>query len=576
MPKIPGLLKRKGTYYFRFRVPLDLVSVFGKPEIKESLKTKEYGEAKKRRNERALYWDAQFASAREQLELDPTPSVEPLSPHDAQKLVQDYVERRDREWRQQEVEDGPESVTQKREMGIDLAIDAQMLTDPADPRGDISISHAGEEVLAGTKFAFGEGGISYPEFHGLVQRGLLELYRRASARQKDDHSKPYFDHLFAHDGSSSYSAPMMTFGELCAEYFDTYREGAKFKNTDQKRIDKVESTLRLVEDIIGSNTPVIEIGYDACVAYRNTWASVPKNMRKHYGDISVTDAIAAAGKDKRPTMSYVTQQSYLQSLTGVLKLAVKKGLISTAPSAELSPHVEKTPDEDKRKPFTIEQLKAIFSAPLYTGCQDDGLNFAKEGPNVPRRARFWVPLIFLFTGMRPNEICQLYVDDLQVSEGGTYFFDIVKNQSDKKLKSPTSRRAFPVHPELVKIGLLEYVAKMKAGGEERLFPELKKDKYGYYSVRLSDWFSESFLKTVTNKDKRQSLYSFRHNFRDALRHADAPDWVLQALGAWNQGKKVSDDYGKKDWPDLLSKWVRKIDYPGLDLSYLYVKDQTKM
>ena len=70
------------------------------------------------------------------------------------------------------------------------------------------------------------------------------------------------------------------------------------------------------------------------------------------------DAIAAAEKDKRPTMSYETQKGYLQNLTGVLKLAVKKGLISIFPSAELSPHAEKTPDEDKRKPFTTEQLPA--------------------------------------------------------------------------------------------------------------------------------------------------------------------------------------------------------------------------
>jgi len=166
----------------------------------------------------------------------------------------------------------------------------------------------------------------------------------------------------------------------------------------------------------------------------------------------------------------------------------------------------------------------------------------------------------------------MYVEDMKVSEGGIHYFDVVKDQPDKKLKNPTSRRTFPVHPQLVKIGLLEYVSKLKVKGQSRLFPKLKPDKYGYYSNRLADWFSETFLKTVIEKDERQSFYSLRHNFRDALRHAEAPEWVLQALGAWKQDKKVSDDYGKKDWPDLLNKWVEKVSYPGLDLSHLCLKD----
>ncbi len=76
--------------------------------------------------------------------------------------------------------------------------------------------------------------------------------------------------------------------------------------------------------------------------------------------------------------------------------------------------------------------------------------------------------------------------------------------------------------------------------------------------------------TITNKDK-QSFYSFRHNFRNALRHANASDWVLQALGAWDKQKSVSDNYGETEWPDQLSEWVEKIEYPDLDLSHLYVK-----
>ena len=64
MAKPTGLARRKGIYYFRIRVPKDLVSILGKKEIRKSLQTTDYGEAKKRRNQVAIEWDARFAQAR--------------------------------------------------------------------------------------------------------------------------------------------------------------------------------------------------------------------------------------------------------------------------------------------------------------------------------------------------------------------------------------------------------------------------------------------------------------------------------------------------------------------------------
>ena len=71
----------------------------------------------------------------------------------------------------------------------------------------------------------------------------------------------------------------------------------------------------------------------------------------------------------------------------------------------------------KYAPFSIEQLNAMFRAPLYTGCIDDGRNYNKVGNNRPRRVRFWLPLIALFTGARINEICQLHTSDIQEKNG---------------------------------------------------------------------------------------------------------------------------------------------------------------
>lgn len=68
---------------------------------------------------------------------------------------------------------------------------------------------------------------------------------------------------------------------------------------------------------------------------------------------------------------------------------------------------------DKRLPFSKTQLRQIFDAPLYRGCVDGLRGYNRVGPERPRNARFWVPLIGLFSGARLGEICQLDVADVR-------------------------------------------------------------------------------------------------------------------------------------------------------------------
>jgi hypothetical protein len=71
--------------------------------------------------------------------------------------------------------------------------------------------------------------------------------------------------------------------------------------------------------------------------------------------------------------------------------------------------------------------------------------------------------------------------------------------------------------------------------------------------------------------ERQSLYSLRHNVRDALRAVNAPPEALLAIAGWAPGgKAISDSYGDPGNPDHYIKWVEEITYPELDLSFLYV------
>ena len=70
---------------------------------------------------------------------------------------------------------------------------------------------------------------------------------------------------------------------------------------------------------------------------------------------------------------------------------------------------------DERDRFTEQELKEMFSKQNY-------LHYTKVEKDS--YFRYWVPLIGVFTGMRENEICSLYLDNVREISG---------NQRSKKM-----------------------------------------------------------------------------------------------------------------------------------------------
>lgn len=141
--------------------------------------------------------------------------------------------------------------------------------------------------------------------------------------------------------------------------------------------------------------------------------------------------------------------------------------------------------------------------------------------------RFWLPLLMLLTGARPNEICQLHTDDLKRTKAGTWYLDVIEGEDDdrKTLKTDASRRRIPLHPELIKIGFVAFVQQRRRANpkdEPRLFPEITPDKYGNMATYPTRRFRDHFIPAEITLGDRQTLYSLRHNVRDALRRAKAP------------------------------------------------------
>ncbi len=572
------LTRRNGVWSYRRRVPTPLVQIIGKKVIQFSLCTSDLKEAKKRRAAEDLKWSTRFEVA-EQGAGDADASAQggaavvarsPLSDREVIRLVQDYVEQTDARDRDHLIADPPESEEQKAEMKMDVEISRQILRNRDDPRADEFIYSTVQQILRRAGIPPPDGGVhNGAAFVELVRRGLLELDQRKLARLDDDHRHTFFDQQFSPAHRSD-----VTFGEIANQLMQMTAEKAAANRTSAKWVDKQRAHVALLTEIVGGSTPVEGVDYDGCLRVRSLLARIPANRSKLYDDLSIDQSIARANEEDKPLLSPFTQERYLATLREILDLAAKKRLIEVNPAVGMKPLKRETVAPGaRRRPFAPDQLKQFFDNDFYRAC-------AQHSP--PYRSdkigwRFWLPLICLYMGMRPNEVCQMEIDDVRVTEAGTWYADVTATSDEdnlgggaKTLKTASSRRRVPVHPELIAIGVLELVEeRRKAGAGPRLFPSLKPDSYGNHAWYPLKRFNESFLPKAIELAPRQSFYSFRHNFRDELRRIGAPPDALQALGGWSQGKLTSDDYGDKDNPDYQVQFMKQIAFPGLDLSHLH-------
>ncbi len=167
---------------------------------------------------------------------------------------------------------------------------------------------------------------------------------------------------------------------------------------------------------------------------------------------------------------------------------------------------------DQRDPFTPEQLERFFASPVFAGCQSATRCSVPGKHNMNRTARYWLPILGVFTGARLNELCQLLAEDVQC-EDGIHFLNITNEGENQRVKNRSSKRKMPIHDGLVSLGFLEFVSGQREAGETRLFPELKLSEYGYYSEDFSKWFSR-YLTQIGIKTDKVSFHSLRHCFEE--------------------------------------------------------------
>jgi site-specific recombinase XerD len=213
--------------------------------------------------------------------------------------------------------------------------------------------------------------------------------------------------------------------------------------------------------------------------------------------------------------------------------------------------------------YTPEECKNIFSSPVFVNGERP---VAGKG-----EAAYWIPLLMLFTGARREEICQLTTDRIKESEGFTYLL-INPIDDDGRLKTDESKRAIPIHDQLIRMGFLAFVEKQIEAGGRQLFPLLKSNKRGQYGAKWGDWWRRYIRETVGITDEQRSpAHSFRHLFiTECRRLGFREDYERALVGHAGGSRKDShDEYGEHHIPSLAAA-INKIDFRELDLSHLFI------
>lgn len=306
-----------------------------------------------------------------------------------------------------------------------------------------------------------------------------------------------------------------------SDMISKYQAENASKEHSQKSQDKYAHSLALTFSFFG-NVPISEISLSSGREFRELLASLPEKLQaKEMLETPLLELIA--NKKSSKTIATATANDHLEKIRRFFQWMLDTGYLPDDNPIPKEPLPEpKQSNKAARHAISDEDAVKVFSHHIFT--EHRGLVTNK----IQHPHHFWLPLLCLFTGIRPNEACLLYVDDIELV-GNVWCIRIDKRFDEQRLKTPNALRYIPLHQCLLEIGFVRYVHDFRSlvGGNNRLFPEIKPIK-GYHSHKPGEWFNRNI------RDKQclapnSTLYTFRHAFRDKLVMQNTTDEYLNRL-----------------------------------------------
>lgn len=386
----------------------------------------------------------------------------------------------------------------------------------------------------------------YREAGLAVLRGHVKAYEMMGRRQAgDDVPTP---------------EPSVGKGPLMSEAYALWRGGSPARGGKQSSPNTLREAERAVRYFIQWHGDIRlgDITKEKAREFRNALARLPTRIPDKQRALPLRTLLASELGAYEPVHA-ASVNKYLNLLSAIISAAEKDGLVDkvqgfTNPFKRLGLTVDKRGDVGRRAPFADADLQAIFGTEVY---------LSRDRPaGGGRDAAYWLPLIALLSGARLNEIVQLRIKDLrQDRETGIWLFDI-GTEGGRAIKTVSSRRLVPVHPELVRLGLLRYRqgllnAKPEGGDEASMWPDIKAADPFYRSAPWSKWFGRFLRQEAGVADRSLVFHSFRHSFKRMARDAGLSEETHDALtghvGGGGIGRAYGGGFGLKALADAMGR-----------------------
>lgn len=525
------LVRRGDVYYFRQRVPADLVPLYGKREIKRSLKTSTRAEAIRRALRWQSYYADEFAHRRQAVHrAHESPTVlHALDDETITRLVNLWTQsclEGDEHFYLEEAQHLDPAGFETREQALQ-----QTLGDlrEALKYGYTAPVHAPlTQFLHLARIEVDTDEIGWRRLERAFLKSTIQLTEARLRRMAGEvvEARDIVDEgrVLALPSTKSRSRAANTSGPTFDQMVDTW--ASSVLDRPEKAIEDMQTAVRQFRDLIGQGM-------------------LPVDVERDHVEHFCKYLLETKG------LSWKTTEKRVSQIRSLYKRAVKARLLQDNPALHVEVPKPRNP-LPTRLQYELDDLKRIFSSPIY---------LAGDRPSGGKgEAAAWLPMLALHTGARLEELAQLRLEDIGHTSG-IDFIQISDEGPGQKLKNTGSRRRIPLHPNLLAAGFLRYVEGLRETGEERLFPELRQDSKGDWGGQWSKFWGKYARRTIGLDDKRKTFHSFRHTFKTACRHAGLTEEVHDALTG-HSGGGVGRRYGRQSL-QALSEAIARIEYTGV-------------
>ncbi len=273
--------------------------------------------------------------------------------------------------------------------------------------------------------------------------------------------------------------------------------------------------------------------------------------------------------EKHDCLAASTASEWFGGYQRMFKFAVDMDWLQKSPVEGLKRHVVRGGESTDRRAFTKPEIEKVFAAPLFRGYDATAPKGSRDkaGATVTRDSKYWLPIIALLHGARLTEMAAMPLDGVCSADDGHWYFDL----TDRKVKTITSQRVIPLHPQLIALGFLDYVRELQGRKEVWLFPDLDHvSKFGP-GHGFSKWWGRWTTKLGLT-DPEITFHSWRHTWKRRARETATVKEEIHDVLSGHKGQTVSRSYGSGADIAPLARDMALILFPELTLKRVVTED----